>query len=131
MRPNVAPPLLEHTCLWGLGADSRQGRGGAEASRPGAPWSTPVPGPKVSSCFSQQEHTEILHSLRFTLVFVQHVLEIAALKGSASETAGGPEYQLQESVVADQISLLSREWGWVCPAGLVGRWPGVWGLRAT
>lgn len=59
----------------------------------------------------EQEHTEILHSLRFTLVFVQHVLEIAALKGSASETAAGPEYQLQESVVADQISLLSREWG--------------------
>ncbi|KAM5310802.1 serine/threonine-protein kinase ULK1 isoform 2-T2 [Glossophaga mutica] len=59
----------------------------------------------------EQEHTEILHGLRFTLVFVQHVLEIAALKGSASEAAGGPEYQLQESVVADQISLLSREWG--------------------
>ncbi|XP_064434244.1 serine/threonine-protein kinase ULK1 isoform X3 [Mirounga angustirostris] len=59
----------------------------------------------------EQEHTEILHSLRFTLVFVQHVLEIAALRGSASDAAGGPEYQLQESVVADQISLLSREWG--------------------
>ncbi|XP_032702765.1 serine/threonine-protein kinase ULK1 isoform X1 [Lontra canadensis] len=59
----------------------------------------------------EQEHTEILHSLRFTLVFVQHVLEIAALRGSASDTAGGPESQLQESVVADQISLLSREWG--------------------
>ncbi|XP_010602827.1 serine/threonine-protein kinase ULK1, partial [Fukomys damarensis] len=59
----------------------------------------------------EQEHTEILHSLRFTLAFVQHVLEIAALKGSTSEVAVGPEYQLQESVVADQISLLSREWG--------------------
>uniref|UniRef100_A0A2K6U0M2 non-specific serine/threonine protein kinase n=1 Tax=Saimiri boliviensis boliviensis TaxID=39432 RepID=A0A2K6U0M2_SAIBB len=59
----------------------------------------------------EQEHTEILHGLRFTLLFVQHVLEIAALKGSASEAAGGPSYQLQESVVADQISLLSREWG--------------------
>ncbi|KAK2103004.1 Serine/threonine-protein kinase ulk1 [Saguinus oedipus] len=59
----------------------------------------------------EQEHTEILHGLRFTLLFVQNVLEIAALKGSASEAAGGPEYQLQESVVADQISLLSREWG--------------------
>lgn len=57
----------------------------------------------------EQEHTETLHQLRFTLVFVQHVLEIAALKGSAGE-AGGPE-QLQESAVADQISLLSREWG--------------------
>ncbi|XP_064235610.1 serine/threonine-protein kinase ULK1 [Aotus nancymaae] len=59
----------------------------------------------------EQEHTEILHGLRFTLLFVQHVLEIAALKGSASDAAGGPAYQLQESVVADQISLLSREWG--------------------
>ncbi|XP_077015641.1 serine/threonine-protein kinase ULK1 isoform X1 [Tamandua tetradactyla] len=60
----------------------------------------------------EQEHTDILHSLRFTLVFVQHVLEIAALKGRASETAsaGSPEYPLQESVVADQISQLSREW---------------------
>lgn len=68
----------------------------------------------------QQEHTEILHGLRFTLAFVQLVLEIATLKGSASEAAGGPEYQLQESVVADQISLLSREWGWVCLAGWRG-----------
>ncbi|XP_012586276.1 PREDICTED: serine/threonine-protein kinase ULK1, partial [Condylura cristata] len=59
----------------------------------------------------EQEHTDALHSLRFTLVFVQHVLEIAALKGSASEAAGGPDFPLQESVVADQISLLSREWG--------------------
>ncbi|XP_069353472.1 serine/threonine-protein kinase ULK1 isoform X2 [Eulemur rufifrons] len=59
----------------------------------------------------EQEHTETLHSLRGTLLFAQHVLEIAALKGSAGEAAGGPEYQLQESVVADQISLLSREWG--------------------
>nr|XP_054383750.1 serine/threonine-protein kinase ULK1 isoform X1 [Pongo abelii] len=59
----------------------------------------------------EQEHTEILRGLRFTLLFVQNILEIAALKGSASEAAGGPEYQLQESVVADQISLLSREWG--------------------
>ncbi|XP_058547516.1 serine/threonine-protein kinase ULK1 isoform X2 [Neofelis nebulosa] len=59
----------------------------------------------------EQEHTEILHGLRFTLVFVQHVLEIAALRGSAGEAAGGPDFQLQESVVADQISLLSREWG--------------------
>lgn len=78
---------------------SSRGRGGGRSCRLSRPTSP------------QQEHTEILHSLRFTLVFVQHVLEIAALRGSASDTAGGPEYQLQESVVADQISLLSREWG--------------------
>lgn len=64
--------------------------------------------------------------MRFTLAFVQHVLEIAALKGSASEAAGGPEYQLQESVVADQISLLSREWGWVCPGARGGDRVGAW-----
>ncbi|XP_029777729.1 serine/threonine-protein kinase ULK1 isoform X4 [Suricata suricatta] len=58
----------------------------------------------------EQEHTEILHGLRFTLIFVQHVLEIAALRGSTGEATGGPDLQLQESVVADQISLLSREW---------------------
>lgn len=79
----------------------------------------------------QQEHTEILHSLRFTLAFVQLVLEIAALKGSASESAGGPECQLQESVVADQISLLSREWGWVLPGVGRGQGPGAGPARPT
>ncbi|XP_058137183.1 serine/threonine-protein kinase ULK1 isoform X2 [Dasypus novemcinctus] len=58
----------------------------------------------------EQEHTDILHSLRFTLAFVQHVLEIAALKGRAGEAAEAPAHALQESLVADQISQLSREW---------------------
>lgn len=117
-------------CVLGVSGMGSVARG--ERKPPGlGPLEHPVLVPEVSPCFSQQEHTEILHSLRFTLVFVQHVLEIAALKGSASEAAAGPEYQLQESVVADQISLLSREWGWVCPAGLVGRQPGMWGLQAN
>uniref|UniRef100_A0A8C2UDX0 non-specific serine/threonine protein kinase n=1 Tax=Coturnix japonica TaxID=93934 RepID=A0A8C2UDX0_COTJA len=62
----------------------------------------------------EQEHTDILRSLRFTLAFVHYVMEIAALKGSSSEMSGSvtSEYQLQESVVADQISLLSREWSY-------------------
>ncbi|XP_062445641.1 serine/threonine-protein kinase ULK1 isoform X3 [Rhea pennata] len=62
----------------------------------------------------EQEHTDILRSLRFTLAFVHYVMEIAALKGSASEMSSSvaSEYQLQESVVADQISLLSREWSY-------------------
>ncbi|XP_064531307.1 serine/threonine-protein kinase ULK1 isoform X5 [Pseudopipra pipra] len=62
----------------------------------------------------EQEHTDILRSLRFTLAFVHYVMEIAALKGSSSEmgTSVTSEYQLQESVVADQISLLSREWSY-------------------
>ncbi|XP_038618203.1 serine/threonine-protein kinase ULK1 isoform X3 [Tachyglossus aculeatus] len=62
----------------------------------------------------EQEHTDILRSLRFTLAFVHSVMEIAAVKGSAGELGGSvaSEYQLQESVVADQISLLSREWSY-------------------
>ncbi|XP_071427906.1 serine/threonine-protein kinase ULK1 isoform X2 [Pithys albifrons albifrons] len=62
----------------------------------------------------EQEHTDILRSLRFTLAFVHYVMEIADLKGSSSEMSSSvtSEYQLQESVVADQISLLSREWSY-------------------
>ncbi|ETE63355.1 Serine/threonine-protein kinase ULK1, partial [Ophiophagus hannah] len=62
----------------------------------------------------EQEHTDILHSLRFTLAFVHYVMELATIKGSASEMSSSvaSEYQLQESVVADQISLLSKEWSY-------------------
>ncbi|KAL7978415.1 hypothetical protein Chor_010648 [Crotalus horridus] len=60
----------------------------------------------------EQEHTDILRSLRFTLAFVHYVMELATIKGSVSEMSSSvaSEYQLQESVVADQISLLSKEW---------------------
>ncbi|KAJ1094128.1 hypothetical protein NDU88_007212 [Pleurodeles waltl] len=62
----------------------------------------------------EQEHTDMLRSLRFTLAFVHYVMEIAAVKGSTSEMSSSvaSEFQLQESVVADQISLLSREWSY-------------------
>ncbi|XP_030439118.1 serine/threonine-protein kinase ULK1 isoform X5 [Gopherus evgoodei] len=62
----------------------------------------------------EQEHTDILRSLRFMLAFVHYVMEIATIKGSTSEMSSSvaSEYQLQESMVADQISLLSREWSY-------------------
>ncbi|EMP40300.1 Serine/threonine-protein kinase ULK1, partial [Chelonia mydas] len=62
----------------------------------------------------EQEHTDTLRSLRFMLAFVHYVMEIATVKGSTSEMSSSvaSEYQLQESVVADQISLLSREWSY-------------------
>ncbi|XP_042297480.1 serine/threonine-protein kinase ULK1 isoform X2 [Sceloporus undulatus] len=62
----------------------------------------------------EQEHTDILRSLQFTLAFVHYVMEIAAIKGSASELNNSlaSEYQLQENIVADQISLLSKEWSY-------------------
>ncbi|XP_053309867.1 serine/threonine-protein kinase ULK1-like [Spea bombifrons] len=62
----------------------------------------------------EQEHTDTLRSLRFTLAFAQSVIEIAILKGSSVDVNASvtSEYQMQESVVADQISLLSREWSY-------------------
>ncbi|XP_072456867.1 serine/threonine-protein kinase ULK1 isoform X5 [Notamacropus eugenii] len=62
----------------------------------------------------EQEHTDILRSLRFTLAFVHCVMEMASAKGSTGEVGSSlaSEYQLQESIVADQISLLSREWSY-------------------
>eukprot|EP00069_Balaena_mysticetus_P010144 bmy_20540T0 len=136
----TTPPQGPRATVFSVGSSSPISSAGSSSARhlaPGAYGEAPLEVPAPGHCCSfadpvaanlegavtfeapdlpeetlmEQEHTEILHSLRFTLVFVQHVLEIAALKGSASEAAGGPEYQLQESVVADQISLLSREWG--------------------
>ncbi|XP_023976789.1 serine/threonine-protein kinase ULK1 [Physeter macrocephalus] len=136
----TTPPQGPRATVFSVGSSSPLSSAGSPSARhltPGAYGEAPLEVPAPGHCCSfadpvaanlegavtfeapdlpeetlmEQEHTEILHSLRFTLVFVQHVLEIAALKGSASEAAGGPEYQLQESVVADQISLLSREWG--------------------
>ncbi|XP_067910696.1 serine/threonine-protein kinase ULK1 isoform X2 [Heterodontus francisci] len=63
----------------------------------------------------EQEHTEILKNLRFTLVFVHCVMEIASAKGNPFEmvcSSVTSACQLQESVVVDQISLLSKEWSY-------------------
>ncbi|KAG7480645.1 hypothetical protein MATL_G00058480 [Megalops atlanticus] len=62
----------------------------------------------------EQEHTETLRSLRFTLAFVHCVMEIASSKGSGMETSEAPDasFLQQQSLVADQISLLSREWSY-------------------
>lgn len=63
----------------------------------------------------QQEHTDILQRLRFTLDFARCMAEVAASRGGEV----GPSEQLstclhqQESVVADQISSLSREWRYI------------------
>ncbi|KAK6306483.1 hypothetical protein J4Q44_G00234080 [Coregonus suidteri] len=63
-----------------------------------------------------QWHTDGLRNLRFTLAFVHCVMEIASSKDTEleSETSGdAPDVSfLQQSLVADQISLLSREWGY-------------------
>ncbi|XP_051962615.1 serine/threonine-protein kinase ULK2 isoform X3 [Xyrauchen texanus] len=61
----------------------------------------------------EREHTDTLMHLRMMLSFTDCVLEIASLQ------AGGPDlgasaaslYPPQDSVVVDQISQLSKEWG--------------------
>ncbi|XP_062930133.1 serine/threonine-protein kinase ULK1 isoform X2 [Mobula hypostoma] len=62
-----------------------------------------------------EEHTVILKNLRFTLTFVHCVMEIASARGSsleATSSSGTAGSQLQDSVVVDQISLLSKEWSY-------------------
>ncbi|XP_026784693.3 serine/threonine-protein kinase ULK1 isoform X2 [Pangasianodon hypophthalmus] len=62
----------------------------------------------------EQEHTEILQRLRFTLDFARCMVEVAASRGGEAGRAEQPSTCLhqQESVVADQISSLSREWSY-------------------
>ncbi|KAM7369163.1 hypothetical protein PAMP_013456 [Pampus punctatissimus] len=56
----------------------------------------------------EQEHTDTVQSLRFTLDFARCLMEVAGARGVASH----PCLLQQQSLVADQISSLSREWRW-------------------
>uniref|UniRef100_A0A3B5L903 non-specific serine/threonine protein kinase n=1 Tax=Xiphophorus couchianus TaxID=32473 RepID=A0A3B5L903_9TELE len=62
----------------------------------------------------EQEHTDTVQRLRFTLEFVLCLMEVASTRGAV--TVGGqgdfshPAVLQQQSLVADQISSLSREW---------------------
>ncbi|KAJ0057345.1 hypothetical protein NL108_004924 [Boleophthalmus pectinirostris] len=66
----------------------------------------------------EQEHTDTVQSLRFTLEFARCLVEVAAARGSAAEHPDTPpppplqQQQQQHSLVADQISSLSREWSY-------------------
>ncbi|XP_062268500.1 serine/threonine-protein kinase ULK1 isoform X2 [Platichthys flesus] len=62
----------------------------------------------------EQEHTDTVQSLRFTLDFARCLMEVAGARGIATvgeqlEVAQACLVQ-QQSLVADQISSLSREW---------------------
>ncbi|XP_017266123.1 serine/threonine-protein kinase ULK1 isoform X1 [Kryptolebias marmoratus] len=62
----------------------------------------------------EQEHTETVQSLRFTLDFTFCLMEVAGARGAVVAGGQGDVSQLsilqQQSLVADQISSLSREW---------------------
>ncbi|XP_023699577.1 serine/threonine-protein kinase ULK2 isoform X1 [Paramormyrops kingsleyae] len=62
----------------------------------------------------EREHTDTLMHLRMMLSFTDCVLEIAAARPGGPDTgACGSLYPPQDSVVVDQISQLSKEWGQV------------------
>ncbi|XP_054466443.1 serine/threonine-protein kinase ULK1a isoform X2 [Anoplopoma fimbria] len=56
-------------------------------------------------------HTDALSELRFTLAFAHCVMELALSKDSGLDATSSPDVSfLEQSLVTDQISLLSREW---------------------
>ncbi|KAM4577954.1 serine/threonine-protein kinase ULK1a isoform 1-T1 [Fundulus diaphanus] len=61
----------------------------------------------------EQAHTDALSDLRFTLAFVTCVMELASSKGPALDDICSPDISfLEQSIVTDQISLLSKEWSY-------------------
>lgn len=62
----------------------------------------------------EQEHTDTVQSLRFTLDFARCLMEVAGVRGAVGEQADASHSSLpqQQSLVADQISSLSREWSY-------------------
>ncbi|XP_041096998.1 serine/threonine-protein kinase ULK2 isoform X3 [Polyodon spathula] len=64
----------------------------------------------------EREHTDTLLHLRMVVSFTDCVLEIAAARGGGGSELGvstASLYPLQDCVVVDQISQLSKEWGQV------------------
>ncbi|KAM8865742.1 serine/threonine-protein kinase ULK1a isoform 1-T1 [Synchiropus picturatus] len=59
----------------------------------------------------EQAHSDALSDLQFTLAFVQCVMEVASSKDPGQGKISSPDVSfLEQSLVTDQISLLSREW---------------------
>ncbi|XP_023369783.1 serine/threonine-protein kinase ULK2 isoform X2 [Otolemur garnettii] len=61
----------------------------------------------------EREHTDTLRHLNAMLMFTDCVLDLTAVRGGDPElyTSAVSLYQIQESVVVDQISQLSKDWG--------------------
>ncbi|XP_062815422.1 serine/threonine-protein kinase ULK2 isoform X1 [Anolis carolinensis] len=63
----------------------------------------------------EREHTDTLRHLNLMLAFTESVLELTAIRSGNPELCASAVslYQIQESVVVDQISQLSKDWGQV------------------
>ncbi|XP_076010467.1 serine/threonine-protein kinase ULK1a [Genypterus blacodes] len=61
----------------------------------------------------EQTHTDALNDLHFTLAFVHCVMEVASSKDQGLDVSSSPDVSfLEQSLVTDQISVLSREWSY-------------------
>ncbi|KAK7933887.1 hypothetical protein WMY93_004783 [Mugilogobius chulae] len=61
----------------------------------------------------EQSHTDALNNLRFTVAFVHCIMELAASKDPSLNTTSTTDVSfLEQSMLTDQISLLSREWSY-------------------
>uniref|UniRef100_A0A3B4BIZ7 non-specific serine/threonine protein kinase n=1 Tax=Periophthalmus magnuspinnatus TaxID=409849 RepID=A0A3B4BIZ7_9GOBI len=61
----------------------------------------------------EQSHTDSLNNLRFTLAFVHCIMELAMSKDPTLNTTSSPDVSfLEQSILTDQITLLSREWSY-------------------
>nr|XP_056721242.1 serine/threonine-protein kinase ULK2 [Euleptes europaea] len=63
----------------------------------------------------EREHTDTLRHLNLMLAFIECVLDLTAIRGGNPDLCSSAVslYQIQESVVVDQISQLSKDWGQV------------------
>ncbi|XP_042298280.1 serine/threonine-protein kinase ULK2 isoform X3 [Sceloporus undulatus] len=63
----------------------------------------------------EREHTDTLRHLNLMLAFTECVLDLTAVRSGNPELCSSAVslYQIQESVVVDQISQLSKDWGQV------------------
>lgn len=69
--------------------------------------------PELSEDTLMQSHTDALNNLRFTLAFVQCIMELASSKEPSLIATSSPDISfLEQSMLTDQISLLSREWSY-------------------
>uniref|UniRef100_A0A665WRT5 non-specific serine/threonine protein kinase n=1 Tax=Echeneis naucrates TaxID=173247 RepID=A0A665WRT5_ECHNA len=130
--PNSSTPP---TCSHPLGSNSSAGGFGGGQLVPGAdgapsslryvPYGTSPPSLEGFITFEapelpeetlmEREHTDTLMHLRMMLSFTDCVLEMAAVRASGTELGASAAslYPPQDSVVVDQISQLSKEWGQV------------------
>uniref|UniRef100_A0A8C5G572 non-specific serine/threonine protein kinase n=1 Tax=Gouania willdenowi TaxID=441366 RepID=A0A8C5G572_GOUWI len=118
------PPTCSHLRGFG-GAQGSLGADGPPSSLRYTPYGTSPPSldgfitfeaPELpEETLMEREHTDTLMHLRVMLSFTDCVLEIAAVRAGGADlgVSATSLYPPQDSVVVDQISQLSKEWGQV------------------